>query len=205
MLRVMTAGAVIASALATSAQAATIWATSVTDGVTTCSVQENDSARSNVCNALGVADGDFAGGRGNGFFSTKNAANGVTFSFGQAFTGPITFYEITGNGNAAGHTEYLDFEVFATTTGGASILGTVTNLGGTLVPGTQSRLEVVFDGLGGRAFTSLFVKDASGTSDGFDIDAISAQAVAAVVPLPAGGVLLLSGLAALWMGRRKAA
>lgn len=180
------------------ASATTVWATSVTDGITSCSVQTNNGNRANMCNALGAADGDFSGGKGNGFTSSGKFTS-LTFDFGTKFTGPVTFYEITG-GSPTKHPEALTFS--AVSVGGAIATGTVANTdpGATKVAGTDARWQIVFNGFDGRKFTSLTVTDNSNTADGFDIDAVS---VIATMPLPAGAMLLLTGFGALAVARRR--
>jgi len=204
---IITATAVTAAlAMGSVASAATVgYATGVTQtggpGDTGCFVQTNDASRTNICNALGAPDGDFANGVGNGFVSAGNFGN-LEFTFANNFTGPITIWEITGPGGPFG--EALDaMAFFAEGIGGETIEGIVSS-GGTPVAGTTSRYEISF-GLPDAIYSRFIVAvdpDGLETPDGFDIDAISAH----VIPLPAAGWLLLGGIGGLAaMKRRKKA
>ena len=158
-------------------------------------VQCNTASRMDICNTLGAPDGDFAGGVGNGFFSTANAGS-LTFSFGSDFTGPVYVFEVTG-GNVARNVEGLDLVFMGTTAAGLEVKG-ILNTQGTKVEGTMSRYEISFD-LEGGPFRSVTVYNNSGTEDGFDLDAIGVSPV----PLPAAGFMLLAGLGGLAAARRR--
>ncbi len=138
-----------------------------------------DPVRRNTANALGAVDGKFL---------SLGLGGDATFSFGQKFGSPAAVFEVT-LGSVRSHIETAD--VFGIIGGIETLIGQVTNaIGG-----------------GSFAFTGLFTQikfvDTSpiggGSTDGFDIDAIKVSSV----PLPAGGLLLLSGLGGIAALRRR--
>ncbi|MEM9437892.1 MAG: VPLPA-CTERM sorting domain-containing protein [Pseudomonadota bacterium] len=195
---------ILSSASSSAATLSAVTVTADTGGVLSfCDVQERDADRRNICNSLGEADGDLkkAGVPKGGFTSTKHF-DSLTYTFGGLFKGPITIFEVTGGIGPAGNFETLDLEFVAVTGSGANVVGNVENTGGTLVDGTKARYQILFDSLGDAEYSSLIVRDNSGTRDGFEIDAIY---VTAVLPLPAGAVLLLTGLGIIGLARRRRA
>lgn len=200
--KTLTAGVLSAAAMvgATAASAATItYATGATylPSGGSAGAACNTASRSDLCNVLGAPDGDFVGGTGNGFFSMKNADQ-VSLTFGTQFAGSIYIYEVTG-GNVAANKEGLNFTLVAEDFAGNQVAG-VFNTQGTKVSGTTSRYEIKFDSIGGP-FTSLIIKDNSGTADGFDLDAVGVSAV----PVPASALLLLGAFGGLGALRRRKA
>ncbi len=181
---------------ATTANAATIYAQSVTAGSVTCNVGVQNTDRADICNSLGAEDvgGSFSAG---GFTSTANFEE-LEYSFGGFFTGPMTIWEVTGGStNNQSYVEQLTFKLFNSVTN-AMQFGSVVNVDGVGDGIDRWRIETEFAGV----FDSLFVSDASnlsGNRDGFDIDAIAVAAV----PLPASSLLLLAGLGAFGAMRRK--
>ena len=82
------------------ANAGTVNATSVTgflDGAaTTCTVAAQNTDRTDICNSLGAPDVDGSFREG-GFTSTANYER-LEYTFGTAFKGPLTIWEVTGGG-----------------------------------------------------------------------------------------------------------
>lgn len=180
---VRTAGlaAVAALSMTAAADAAIVYATGVTiDNVGTGA---GAPGRNDPLDTLGAADGNFY---------SLGLGGAATFTFLPAafFKGPLSVVEIT-FGNRAKHVEIVDIYGIAGMT--STFLGTITN--STLVSslnfaGIFSALQLVDGSVGKKG------------RDGFDIDSVSVAAV----PLPAGGLLLLSGLAGIAaLRRRKAA
>lgn len=184
--------------LAGGASASTVkYATSVTavDGYgtySTCSTATRDADRANACNSLGMEDGDATGG-----FTSSGNFRELTYSFGVDFRAPVYIWEITGGLNP-NWVESLDYAFYAVGLGGASVLGTITNATDG-VPDGPDRWKITFSDLAGGPFNLLRVVRNGGPGDGFDIDAIGVTPV----PLPAGGLLLLTALGGVAALRRK--
>jgi hypothetical protein len=181
-LKILLIAAGIAAASASSASASTTYATLVDyNPVGTIAAD-----RSVPSNALGPSDG---------LFLSLGLTGSAVFSFGTDFTGPAAVVEVT-NGNRS---DYLET---------AQVWG-----GTSYDPGTNSLASFALLGVINNslptailAFTGIYkylaiVDTSSGAGrDGFDIDSVSVSAV----PLPAGVVLLGSGVALLgFVGRRR--
>lgn len=177
--KTMALGMIAALGLALPAQAATVDATSVdayTQGIGVSAV------RGVTSKALGAADGKFL---------SLGLGGSATFSFGGLFKPVGAVVEVT-YGNIARHKESVD--VFGILKGITTYLGSIKNsdTGAFSFAGTFSQLKLVD--------TS---PKKGGSTDGFDIDALSVTLVP--VPVPAGGVLLLTALAAFGALRRRKA
>lgn len=143
-------------------------------------------ARSDATKALGAPDGDFVALGFGG--ELELGFPGTPYAAATATTYEITFVR------TAGHDEAV--EVYSSLLGVLSpLLGVITN--------TPTGTSSVFVG---GPFDAIVLKDITttvfpGTTsfDGFDVDAVSIDAV----PLPAAGFMLLAGLGGLAMARRK--
>lgn len=166
----MALSAALALGLATTdAQATTIYATSVDNYTQGTGV--NQPGRDDPTNALGAPDGNFL---------SLGIGGSAIFSFGTVFAGPIRVVEIT-FGNRDNHEEIVD--VFAGYLGNFTFVGSIIN--------TNQINFLNFSGF----FDQLKLVDNSPVvagRDGFDIDAIGVSPI----PLPAGGLLLLTALGA---------
>ncbi len=176
-------GAALAfGAATTAAQATTVYATSVdsyTQGTNTMASGVIAADRLVTDHALGAADGKFL---------SLGLTGEVILSFGQAFTGPMKIVEVT-FGTRASHEERV--YVYAGLSGVFTWVGQIIN--------SNPVNTLAF---GGR-FDQLKLVDASPVvdeRDGFDIDAVGVSPI----PLPAGGLLLLSALGAGAALRRRA-
>lgn len=163
-------GAALALGVATTAaQATTIYATSVDNYAPGTGI--TDPARTITANALGAADGAFL---------SLGLGGSATFSFGTVFAAPIRAFEVT-FGTRLNHEEII--EVFAGYMGSFTSVGFITNLTGV----DDLDFAGYFDQL-----KLVDISPAFAGRDGFDIDAIAVSPV----PLPAGGLLLLTALGA---------
>jgi hypothetical protein len=179
-LRKTALGAVMALALAaTSAQAAVLNATSVDTYNQGTGVA---AARAITANALGAPDGKFL---------SLGLGGSAIFSFGQKFMAKGAVFEIT-FGKVSNHQESAD--VYGILNGMMKLLGSISNAS-----------NGAFDFVG--IFDQLMFVDTSplggGSTDGFDIDALNVTP--APIPLPAGGLLLLSAIGGVAMLRRRKA
>lgn len=160
------------------ANAATVFATAIDDsGVTNTNTA---SGRDDTTNALGAPDGDFA---------ALGLGGVAILEFGVEFTGDIHVWEQT-FGNRLGYVETVD--IFGITKG-----GTETFL--TSIDNSMEKMTFTTTGV----FTKLKFVDTSPVlagRDGFDIDAVGVNPV----PLPATAALLLAGIGAVAVARRRA-
>lgn len=185
-LGVVAALSIVATAPASSA--AVLYATSV-DSITpgTGVVPPRDVA----ANALGAPDGKFL---------SLGIGGSAVFSFGRNFQAPGSMIEVTW-GNRSRYIETAD--VFGLAAGGVrTLLGQLINTtnGGVIAlnfAGVFDQLEVV------DTSTDPMDPREARARDGWDIDSISVTP--APIPLPAGGVLLLSALGGVALLRRRKA
>jgi hypothetical protein len=180
-LKSLLLGAVLAASAAT-ANAAVIYATSVDSYIQGSDTISGgiDPARLVTSNALGAPDGKFL---------SLGLGGQLIVSFGRVFTSPGELWEIT-FGNRSGYLE--EVEVYLGLGGMFTFLGNVTN--------AVAANPFVFAG----TFDQIKLIDVSPDvpdRDGFDVDAIGVSPI----PLPAGGLLLLSALGGALLLRRRAA
>lgn len=185
------------AAMSTSAQAATVtfgpggfdggFATSITyESDNAVAGRGTGNGRFRPQNALGAADG--------AFFEI-GLGSSVDLTFGTLFDTSATIIEVTFN-NPSAQIELVS--VFGGRNGVFSFLGTVSNVdaqgvGATLIFPTAD----IFD--------TLRLVDLTRSSErvgGFDIDSVRVNPVAPI-PLPAAGLMLLTGLAAFAATRRR--
>lgn len=178
------------------ASAATVYAQSVvTNTGETCSTPASVSDRTNLCNSLAAPDVTVPF-QTNGFTSSGNWEE-LTYTFGGTYNvQSMTLWEISYK-RPATYVENLEFTLLNSVTNNTTT-GVVTNVDGT--PDGADRWMIVVNETG--MFDKLIVSDNSVTTDGFDIDAIAWEV--AEVPLPASALLLVAGLGAFGMVRRKA-
>lgn len=148
-----------------------------------------DSDRDEPANALGENDGEFFE---IGFGST------VILTFGTLFTSPGFVIEVT-NGSTASWPEFINIFVgnLLDDTWQAVDQNPISNSGAQGAPGFQFTF-------GGGPFDALKIVDIStfpqnSETGGYDIDAVRISPI----PLPAGGVLLLTALGGLAIARRR--
>lgn len=147
-----------------------------------------DPLRTNPANSYGAPDNKFL---------SLGIGGLAVFSFGTLFTGPGTIIEIT-NGSRAGYLETAKVYV------GTSYNSTSNDISGfqflTNITNAAASIPLVISGVWGFLAILDTSTPVGSTRDGFDVDSISVAAV----PLPAGAVLLGSGMAALgFMGWRR--
>lgn len=183
---------------ASAASAATVYAESVTADGVTCSVADMNTDRSDLCNTLGAPDTD--GVVTDGGYTTTESFTSLLFDFGTEFTGPLTFWEVTAGLDTA-FTQSIAFTLMNSSTG-ASAGGTIINTDGVAAGPNRFMIEAKVAGL----FDSLLVTDTTAPGNQkFHLDAISVNTAPAVaaVPLPASAALMLVGLGAFGVARRK--
>ncbi len=196
-LKVAGAAAVIVT-VASAASAKTVYAESVSADGETCSVAALSTDRKDLCNALGAEDlggVDVDGLPTDGGFTSAGNFTELLFDFGTTFTGPLYIWEVTGNQSSA-LVESITYTL-TNSVSGATATGSIVNQDGTDAGRNRFVIEAKVAGL----FDSLLIQDTTGSGDGFDIDAIAVAAV----PLPASAALMLVGLGALGLARRKSA
>jgi hypothetical protein len=179
------AAAVLSVGLAASeARATTMWASSV-DSFTPGSFSVVTPGRDDTNNALGEPDGKML---------SLGFGGELIVSFGKLFKEPGRIVEITFVPPST-HVEIV--KVFAGLNGIFTEIATISNLAAGLAGGAAFGFSGVFD--------QIKLVDVSplngGSTDGFDVDAISVAAV----PLPAGGLLLIGALGGLALLRRRTA
>jgi hypothetical protein len=162
----------------TASQAAVLYATSVDSYTQGLGI--TDPNRLVQANALGAPDG--------AFLSLGRTGEAIV-SFGKRFKAIGTLTEIT-FGNRDNHIEKV--ELYGGVNGVFTYLGTITNT----VANSAFSFAGVFDQL-----KLVDVSPAGPRRDGWDIDAISVVPV----PVPAGGLLLLTAIGAVSMLRRRKA
>ena len=186
----------LAASLALPLPAAVSAATISADQVTAFLGPQPTGARRDVRNALGGSDGTFL---------SLGFGGSAVFSFGQAFTGPASFLEITWS-ERKGYLEtarvfvgnLFDPKTSVFRDSDFTLVGDVTN--------ASAASSLAFDGTW-RYLALLDTSPRIKGRDGFDIDSVSVTtfppaARLAPVPLPASGLLLIGGLAALLRCRR---
>jgi hypothetical protein len=164
--------------------------TGLTTGTITCGA--NDRRNTGNVN-FGAADGAF-------YSLGLNGA--IIFEITPAFTGPAMIVEVT---NPSNHREAAN--VLGSLDGTAfTLLGTVSNVASSGAAPLGGTATLSFTGV----YNFLALVDISksffettGSTDGFDVDALSVAMAPAPVPVPAAGFLLLGGLGALGLLRRR--
>lgn len=177
-LKMIVLGAVAAVMIAAgSGQAAVVYATNVDAYNPGTGVV---GARGDTANALGAVDGKFL---------SLGLGGSAIFSFGTKFIAKGAVFEVTW-GKISKHKEAAD--IYGIRNGILKMLGSITN---------ASSGTFAFSGI----FDKLMFVDTSpfgkGSKDGFDIDALNVTP--ASVPVPAGGLLLLSAIGGIAMLRRR--
>lgn len=174
------------------------------DGYATTITYEDDDAiakrgtsfqRNDPLNALGAPDGNNPGNSAlNGGFFEIGLGSSVDLTFGTLFSTSTTLFEIT-FGNASNFPEAVQLAV--------GLGGSFIDVGGPISNAAAAGGVVV--GIGSGTFDTVRLTDLTITSaavGGFDIDSVRVSPIAAV-PLPAGGLLLLTGLAGVAAFKRK--
>lgn len=186
------AAALVTTMSVTTANAAVLYASQV-DSFNQGAIIHTSPGRDNPANALGASDG---------VFLSLGLGGDATFSFGTpagaSFGSPGMVVEVT-KGKRSDHVESIN--IYGINGMTQTLIGSVINSGANAFATSFSFLFTGF-------FTQLKLVDTSpaggGSTDGFDIDSISVTP--APVPLPAGGLLLLSAIAGIAaLRRRKAA
>lgn len=189
--------AALATTAATGASAATIqWATNVIDVSRTDTIGGNN--RDNPLNMIGAPDA-----KGNKGFFSIGLGGKVVLGFDRLFENEARLVEVT-SGSRSGHQEAVkvyagrssDYSLGSFDFSNFTFMGRLTNDTPT---STVTLTGGPFDVL---ALIDDTVVPVGQTRDGWDVDAIG---VMPAVPLPAGGLLLLTGLGALALRRRKTA
>jgi len=180
LLTALSAGACML-AFTGAASAATVYATNVVDYSPVGAIPAD---RSDSAEALGAADDSFV---------SLGLGGSITLGFGKLATGPATVWEVT-FGDTSAHIETAD--IFAISGGTETLVGSVSNA---LAQDGQS---LSFAG----TFDYIKIVDTSpldgGSTDGFDVDAVSVDLVP-LVPVPASALLLVGGLAGFGALRRR--
>jgi hypothetical protein len=139
-------------------------------------------------------------GAGDGSFYSLGLNGAIVFRITPAFTGPSMVVEVTGRSDhreAAEVRGSVDGVTFVT-------LGTVANATSNTAAPLGLTASLAFSGVYNYlAFVdvSRTFFTATGSTDGFDLDAFTVQP--APVPLPAAAFLLLGGIGALGLLRRR--
>lgn len=183
-ISVTCAAAVLAAGFAVeSAQAATIWATQVDDfTVGTGPIPVN---RTNPDNALGAPDGEMV---------SLGFGGELVVSFSRLFQSPGKLFEIT-FGKTDNHIEIA--EIFAGFGGVFQSVATIDNSSAAGVAGATFTFAGIFDQIKIVDISPM----AGGSVNGFDVDAVGVTP--APIPLPAGGLLLVTALGGLALTRRR--
>ena len=155
-------------------------------------IDRTDSSNVN----LGAADGQFFSLGLSDDPARQGYGGGILLEISPAFTGPAMVFEVT---NPSNHWEAAEVFVSADSNTFHS-MGIVTNGKG----GSEAAINTVAIAGVWKYIAivdySLGYYGASGSEDGFDLDAITVSAV----PVPAGVLLLGTALAGLGVARRKA-
>lgn len=166
--------------------AATIYASSAVTSSGAVADGAVSSARDDIDNAFGAADGKFY---------SLNLGGWAVFGFGQGFVGPASVLEVTWScsvvGDMCGYPERVEV-LTSSVFNGLDLAGFTSQgfIGNAQAQGSGGALA-----LAPGTYSWLALRDVtpSGPSDdGFDVDSVG---VTAAVPLPAAGLLLAGGLA----------
>ena len=187
----------LALTTAVSAGAATLNYATTIDADRGTVYRDGGNDRANTNNALGAPDG---------LFYAMGFGGTAVLGFGTNFGSNATVWEVTfDQGWTQGHDEAVEVLVGSTYVNGSFDLGSFTLVG--QINNKLAQLGQTLSFSGGP-FSFLALRDVTriefpGTSsfDGFDLNAVGVSPV----PLPAGGLLLLTAIGGLAVARRRKA